>query len=358
MSPPLSDNQGSSGTYGRKLHFVAILTACAVFPLIFVGAGVTSKDAGMAYPSGFTSNGYFLLNPPGWWDNENTRWEHGHRLLGRAVGVLAIVLAMGCWRYGGTIRTLGICNLLAIITQGLLGAFRVNEVSTALAMIHGVIGPMCFCLACSVALVTGRTWRMAASGRLPWSSDSPTLRSGRSCPPPQLETDHLSVETNGSPAYLYRLCLIGAISAFVQLVSGAGLRHFGPATMLLIHVLGAIVSTFLLGWMAMSVLGRRACGEQQSGEGRPAGRHPLTWLGRAMAVLLVLQLMLGGTAFTVTLMGGRWSPFVQWAVPSAHVAVGAVLLACAVLVTMITYHPCRTTVELGGGAAAAQPITA
>ncbi len=349
MRPSLIDNQGAVGRYSRNLHIVAILTACAVFPLIFVGAGVTSKEAGMAYPSGFTSDGYFLLNPPGWWDSDNTRWEHGHRLLGRAVGVLAIVLAIGCWRFAGPIRTLGICNLLAIITQGLLGAFRVNEVSTALAMIHGIIGPMCFCLACSVALVTGRTWRMAASGQVPWLSGSPNPLSA-----PHLQDEHepLAVETNGSPASLYRLCLIGTVGAFAQLVSGAGLRHFGPGAMLLIHVFGAMVSTFLLGWMTMWVLGL------PSRVVRPVGRHPLTWLARAMAVLLVLQLMLGGAAFTVTQMGGRWTPFVQWAVPSAHVAVGAVLLACAVLVTMITYRPFRLSVELGRGTPSAQVIIA
>ncbi len=323
---------------------VAILTACAVFPLIFVGAGVTSKDAGMAYPNGFTSNGYLLLNPPGWWDRDDTRWEHGHRLVGRAVGVLAILLAIGCWRYGGTIRILGICNLLAIITQGLLGAFRVNEVSTALAMIHGVMGPMCFCLACSVALVTGRSWGMAARGQAPWSSAGATMPSGQSYSRLEPEDGTLSVETNGSPTSLNRLCLIGTISAFAQLVSGAGLRHFGPSSMLLIHVLGAIVSTFLVGWMAMGLLAWYS------------GRHPFTWLGRVMGVLLALQLMLGGGAFTVTLMGGRWSPFVQWAVPSVHVAVGAVLLACAVLVAMIMYRSFRPAGELGGDAAAAPLI--
>lgn len=329
---------------------VAILTACMVFPLIFVGAGVTSKDAGMAYPNGFTSNGYLLLNPPGWWDRNDTRWEHGHRLVGRAVGVLAIVLAIGCWRYRGTIRILGICNLLAIITQGLLGAFRVNEVSTTLAMIHGVMGPMCFCLSCSVALVTGRSWGMAASSQVPRSSAGATMPSGQSYSRLVPEDGTVSVETNGSPTSIHRLCLIGTISAFAQLVSGAGLRHFGPSAMLLIHVLGAIVSTFLLGWMAMGLLAWHPCGE------RLPGRHPFTWLGRAMAVLLVLQLFLGGAAFTVTLMGGRWSPFVQWVVPSVHVAVGAVLLAGAALVTMIMYRPFRPAVEVGGDAATA-PLT-
>ena len=159
---PRDRSSDRATTYSRSLHFLAILTACALFPLIFVGAGVTSKDAGMAYPDGFTSDGYFLQNPPGWWESDDTRWEHGHRLVGRTVGILAIVLAISCWRIGGWVRALGAANLLAIVTQGVLGAFRVNEVSTTLAMIHGVFGQLCFCLACAVALVTGRTWHREA----------------------------------------------------------------------------------------------------------------------------------------------------------------------------------------------------
>lgn len=299
-------------TYHRGLHVAAILTACAVFPLIFVGAGVTSKEAGMAYPDGFKSDGYFLRNPPGWWGRDDTRWEHGHRLVGRTVGLLAIVLAIWCWRCGGAVRILGVCNLLAIIIQGLLGAFRVNEVSTTLAMIHGVMGQMCFCLACCVALITGRTWSRASG-----------------------------TKSAGRIGFLQGLSLAATGSVMIQLVSGAALRHFGFSGALLAHVLGAIVVTFLLGWMAMCVIGQHP------------GRNLLAGLGRALAILLVFQLLLGGAAFTVTVMGGKWSPFVQWALPSAHVAVGGLLLACSVLVTASTFHPLRRASQLGEPAATA-----
>ncbi len=60
----------------RLLHGIALATACAVFPLILVGAGVTSKDAGMAYPDWPTSGGH-LVNPTAWWQQSDTRWEHG-----------------------------------------------------------------------------------------------------------------------------------------------------------------------------------------------------------------------------------------------------------------------------------------
>ncbi len=337
MSDSPFHKHNKAAIYSRGLHVVAILTACSVFPLIFVGAGVTSKDAGMAYPKGFNSDGYFLRNPPGWWNRDDTRWEHGHRLVGRAVGLSAIVLAIWCWPCGGTVRILGVCNLLAITVQGVLGALRVNEVSTTLAMVHGIFGQMCFCLACCVALVTGRTWL-----RAPFSlrhAGVPQRRPPQESRPPQ----------DSRPPQEW-VCLMGMAGALIQLVSGAALRHcrppqeFGLGAALLTHVFGAIAATFLLGWTAMWVIGRHP------------RRHLLTWLGRTMAVLLVLQLLLGGFTFTVTVMGGRWSPFFQWAVPSAHVAIGALLLVCSVLVTLSTYHLLRPVSQAEGPAATA-PVT-
>ena len=277
---------------------------------------MTSKDAGMAYPSGFTSDGYFLRNPPGWWDRDDTRWEHGHRLVGRTVGVLAIVLAIGCWPCGGMVRVLGVCNLGAIVTQGLLGALRVNEVSTTLAMIHGILGQLCFCLSCSLALVTGRTWQSTPRSR--------TVREA---------------------AFLQRLCLAGSIITFVQLVLGAVLRHFGADTALLLHGFGAIITTFLAGWIAIWIMGR--C----------SGPHLLAWLGRCVALLMVLQLLLGGFTYTFTVMGVPASPFVQWVVPTAHVGVGALLFALLVMVTLNTYYLFEPAARRRQSAAAPAPLT-
>ena len=119
------------------MHSVAVLTALAVFPLIFAGAGVTSQDAGMAYPDWPTSGGH-LLNPPNWWHSIGTRWEHGHRLLGWAVGLLAIVLAVFSWKRGRAIRYVGLGTLLAITVQGVLGGLRLFLGLCAGAVVFGV----------------------------------------------------------------------------------------------------------------------------------------------------------------------------------------------------------------------------
>ncbi|MCH7924524.1 MAG: hypothetical protein IIC51_03210 [Planctomycetes bacterium] len=77
LAPPVNHASRSP----RALSVAAILTACAILPLVFVGAGVTSTDSGMAYKDWPTSAGH-LVNPPSWWQADDTRWEHGHRLLG------------------------------------------------------------------------------------------------------------------------------------------------------------------------------------------------------------------------------------------------------------------------------------
>ena len=81
MNPSRPIERIEPGHYHAGSFLVAVALAVALLPLIVVGAGVTSKDAGMAYPDWPTSGGH-LVNPPGWWQGEKTLWEHGHRLLG------------------------------------------------------------------------------------------------------------------------------------------------------------------------------------------------------------------------------------------------------------------------------------
>lgn len=302
------------GAYSRGLHVLAIATACAVFPLIFVGAGVTSKGAGMVYPDWPTSGGH-LVNPPQWWQGDHTRWEHGHRLIGWTVGFLAIGVAVLSWRCGGTVRYLGLATLLAISVQGVLGGLRVIEISRVFALIHGIWGQMCFGLAVSVAVVSGKTWRSGTH-----AVEIPAAR------------------------FLRNLCVAGLVCTAIQLVLGATYRHFGSNTALLIHVLGAMVVTMLVGWLAMWVIGV------------PSGGTRLVQLGGVLAGLMAVQLLLGGFAFSVKVMGGAWSPMILWAVPTAHVAVGALMLATLVALTLLTFRlfvpSVRPVKEVGAGSVA------
>src|SRR5437667_11720907 len=83
--------------YNPALHTVALLTACATFPLIFMGGLVTSHQAGMSVPDWPNSYGYnMFLFPPRLWIG-GILYEHTHRLMGTVVGALSIVLAVWAW---------------------------------------------------------------------------------------------------------------------------------------------------------------------------------------------------------------------------------------------------------------------
>ena len=314
MNPSCATEGTKPNRYSSSSHFVAVALAIALLPLIVVGAGVTSKDAGMAYPDWPTSGGH-LVNPPRWWQGEKTLWEHGHRLLGWAVGMLAILSAVFCFRRGATLQRLGLATLLAIVIQGVLGGLRVRATSTTLAMVHGVWGQVCCCLACVVALLTSRGW----------------LESGP------------AVETRGA-TFFQRGTLVGTVCVFLQLVTGAAQRHFGVREALIAHVLWAVVVILVLSWLAMWVL--EQCPHLAL----------LTKLGRALAVLVGLQVILGGFAFLVTVMGGDWPATLRWAAPSAHVAVGAMLLACTLLMSLSSRRLLRPTAA-GASTAARGVVT-
>src|SRR5205814_4966689 len=73
----------------RALHRFAVLVACATFFLIIAGANVTSHDAGLAVPDWPRSFGKVFPQMVG-----NVFWEHGHRMVATAVGILTILMAV------------------------------------------------------------------------------------------------------------------------------------------------------------------------------------------------------------------------------------------------------------------------
>src|SRR5678810_1480779 len=84
--------------YNPRMHLLAVLTACATFPLIFMGGLVTSHGAGMSVPDWPNSYGYNMFTfPPSKWVG-GIFYEHTHRLMGTVVGMLAIALAIAAWR--------------------------------------------------------------------------------------------------------------------------------------------------------------------------------------------------------------------------------------------------------------------
>jgi len=154
------------------LHRLAILAGVATFVLIGIGGNVTSIGAGMAFPEGWTTRGYWsLIAPPStWWDSPHQFWEHVHRVMGWIVGMLFITLVVALWRrewwlprrHGERTRkwlaVAGTAALLLVSVQGVLGAYRVNLNSEALAFVHGINGQLVLGLTVVIAATTSRAW--------------------------------------------------------------------------------------------------------------------------------------------------------------------------------------------------------
>ena len=149
-----------SPRYIRSLHVLALLTAAATFPLIFMGGLVTSHRAGMSVPDWPNSYGYnMFLFPPRLWIG-GILYEHTHRLMGTVVGMLSLVLAVWAWRVEPRrwVRWLAASVLLGVILQGVLGGLRVVLVKLNLAIVHACIAQAFLGLAALIAVVTSRWW--------------------------------------------------------------------------------------------------------------------------------------------------------------------------------------------------------
>src|SRR5262245_5852427 len=94
-------------------HRLALVLAWATFPLLFIGGLVTSLGVGMAVPDWPTTFGYNMFLYP--WSKMigGIFYEHSHRLVASAVGLLTIGLALTFWVYERRrwLRWLGVAAL-------------------------------------------------------------------------------------------------------------------------------------------------------------------------------------------------------------------------------------------------------
>ncbi len=283
-----------------------------IFPLIWVGGLVTTHDAGMAVPDWPGTYGYNLfLYPVSVWlyGPFDLFIEHGHRLLGSFVGLLAIGLCIAAWRFETRrwYRWASLGLLLAVICQGLLGGARVVLDGRTIAMLHGCGGPMVFALASFMALSASRDWRSATG----------TVR----------------------PPGLQRLSWVLLVSSLVQLYLGAQLRHALPDTsptafMAMVHLHLTVAGLLTVLILVLAVLVRRAPYRDQP---------PLRTPANALLALLALQLCLGIGTWVVNyaLPWSDWSPVLAryviqakgyWEslVVTGHQATGSLLIAMSV----------------------------
>src|SRR5262245_48040803 len=192
----------NSPGYRPTLHRIALLTAAATFPLIFMGGLVTSHQAGMSVPDWPNSWGYnMFLFPPRLWIG-GMLYEHTHRLMGTVVGMLSIILTIAAWRLEKRlwVRWLATGVLGAVIFQGVLGGLRVVLVNLDLAIVHACFAQAFFCLTALMCIVTSRWWieQRGSTGFQP-----------------------------GSARSLLRLSAACVAAIYLQLIAGAMMRHYG-----------------------------------------------------------------------------------------------------------------------------------
>ena len=365
-----------------KLQVGSRLLVAATFLLLIAGGLVTSTGSGLAVPDWPLSYGQWMPPMVG-----GILYEHGHRMIAATVGLLTLILTLwiGFSEKRRWVRLLAIAAFAAVVLQGILGGLTVLwQLPAAVSVAHAMLGQTFFVLVALLATIYGgqlpTRGARACRGRAPVLS-SAGLRGipEDSIPPVALGsakspfhnlarqaglpyggfemnskirlwslTAHLAPSACGQPwgpsARLPRrhgghlpqdqthpspgggqtvplargpLALAATFTVatiYGQLILGAALRHAGWSPLsVCAHAVGAVVVVASVAWLARIVLAQPAA---------PWAVRRTLWL----IGLVFVQLALG----LITWLGHR----PVWAA-TAHVAVGALLLANA---AVLTYH--------------------
>ncbi len=308
---------------GRRagVHRFAVFLACAVVLLIAAGGLVKSKEAGLSVPDWPTS--YGGLNPPRWWQIDTVRAEHGHRLIAGTVGLMTIALAV--WAQAREprrwVRRLAWTAVAAVVAQALLGGLTVRLfLPPAVSISHAALAQAFLCLVVAVAVVTSEGW---------WVGEGQVGKE-------QVENEAVSDRR------LRGLATLTTGLVYVQILVGAVMRHNGAGLAIptfpdvfggmvpprfdfaigihYAHRVGALLVALAVGALAAQVFARH--------RRRPAIVLPAV----AMLVVTATQIALGALVVLTR----------KAVVPNtAHVATGAALLACSLVLTLETWRGAR-----------------
>lgn len=292
MNDATRAGETATSPWPRRFAASALLTAV---PLVFFGGSVTTLHAGLAI------DGWLVLEPgrgdhflwlypvDKWFRDVGTFVEHTHRLLGSLVGILAIATVVATWATDRRRlpRILSVAALLAVITQGVIGGFRVLERSDDLAFLHGAIAQGVFAM-------LGASW-IASSRRTPAHAAAPSERDA------------------GFGRRLRRLSIAAVASVCLQIVAGAWLRHGGGNGALALHLILALPVMILVPLLARQL---RAGSERRWLMGSLGGQIAL-----GIAALVVVSVP-GGEGLGTAVF------------PTLHVVGGGILLLACVASSM------------------------
>lgn len=314
---PLQTPRSRFLRYRAAQHWFTVFVVCVTFLLLLAGGLVTSNNAGLSVPDWPTTQGSLWKIPP---LIGGVKYEHIHRMIAEFVGLLTIVVAIWTWIVDKRrwMRVLTLSAVLGVIFQGVLGGLTVLKLlPPAISTAHAVIGQTMFCVLAAITVFTSKSWLQEPAEKISQRESKPLIR-------------HLWM-------------LLGFL--YLQLILGAAFRHvwtkLGPVgaerwpakkiihMFLYPHILNSLIVAGLIVYIGMWVLTRYRNMAQLR---RPA--HFLT-------MLLVLQLLLGFAAYVTRVVYGvnELQPtFGLVATTVAHIGVGALLLAFAVILLIQIYR--------------------
>jgi cytochrome c oxidase assembly protein subunit 15 len=298
MSSSSAAQRGGTKQVPVAAHRFAIATAAWIVLLIIAGALVTSNDAGLAVPDWPLSYGSWMPPMVG-----GIFYEHGHRMIATAAGLLTIILAV--WLQlrepRAWVRKLGWAALGLVILQGVFGGITVlMRLPPPVSTTHATLAELYFVTILSIALVTSR-W---------WQRDLPSL------------------EDPGSPK-LRTLAILTSAAVFLQLILGAAFRH--GAFNLMPHEIGAVVV------LVLSIITGRAVRKR-------FGNVPdLRRWGVMLSAIVGTQFLLGLAAlWAVSQAQHAVQPTVTYiSLTVIHVLVGALTIATSWMLTLTCFRLIR-----------------
>lgn len=288
------------------LHHYAITCVIATWCLIFIGGLVTSTGSALAVPDWPLAFGHLVPKLIG-----GVRFEYGHRVAAAVVSMMTLGLAIAAARSEprSWVRKVAIVAFGLIIVQAVLGGITVLlELPLAIAVAHAATAQAFFCLIVVIAVVTNPPFGVA-------------------------------IDETAAPSRLRALTLVTTIAIYAQILVGAVVRHLGAGLAIpdfplsygrlippldsgfvminFAHRVGALVVTLLVLWSFASAM--------------RIDRHIVRtdgWIRRpALALILLLALQISLGALTV------WSG--RAVIPTtAHVAIGAAVLATSLMLTI------------------------
>jgi len=317
--------------YRKWLHRFAFFTAIATLFLICSGGMVTSKGVGLAVPDWPTTFGYnMFLFPISKWVG-GIFFEHVHRLIASTVGLFTIVLAGWLWRAESRrwLRNLGFAALVLVILQGVLGGLRVTLLKDEIGVFHACLAQMFFGLLIIITLATSRLWEKI-------SAIDVSLKLARSLARIAVFTTaviYLQLALGAMMRHQHRdLAILDFPTAYGQIiptVTTAKLTEINEwrnaqalSEVTLFHIWLQMAHRFLALVISAGVVACLIRARVPELRGTPLTRLSDTWF-----LLLACQITLGGGVISSNKAAD---------IATAHVAIGATMLAFGLAISAIS----------------------